>query len=144
MLLELDVNATLLSPKLTRTSLRTFSNLMNALSAISKLEFASFDNNLNEFTAEDLKLQPKIPSNGPLYTRIFEMAMDKIVSVLMKMSSEKRYNSIAKHLSYGHSYRDLTTSRSIFALAISDRKIDQNLGFFQHKLSNFDKISTIR
>ena len=95
MLLELDVNATLLSPKLTRTSLRTFSNLMNALSAISKLEFASFDNNLNEFTAEDLKLQPKIPSNGPLYTRIFEMAMDKIVSVLMKMSSEKRYNSIA-------------------------------------------------
>ena len=37
-----------------------------------------------------------------------------------------------------------TISRSIFALAIFDRKIDQNLGFFQHKLSNFDKISTIR
>ena len=93
MLLELDVNATLLSPALTRTSLRTFANLMSALSAISKLEHASFDPDV--FTAEDFRLLPKIPSNGPLYIRIFEMAMDKIVSVLMKMSSEKRYNNIA-------------------------------------------------
>ena len=95
MLLELDVNATLISPELTRTSLRTFSNLMNALSAISELEHASFDNNHNEVTAEDLKLLPKIYPNGPLYIRIFEMAMDKIVLVLMKMSGEKRYNNIA-------------------------------------------------
>ena len=72
---------------------------MSAFSDISELEHASLDNNkLNEFTAEDLKLLPKIHPNGPLYTRIFEMAMDKIVSVLMKMSSEKRYNNIAKHL----------------------------------------------
>ena len=67
---------------------------MSALSTISELEHASFDNNPDEFTAEDFRLLPKIPSNGPLYIRIFEMAMDKIVSVLMKMSSEKRYNNI--------------------------------------------------
>ena len=94
MLIELDVNATLISPELTRSSFRAFANLMSALSAISELEHASFDNNHNEVTAEDLKLLPKIHPNGPLYIRIFEMAMDKIVSVLTKMSSEKRYNSI--------------------------------------------------
>ena len=95
MLLELDVNATLLSPELIRSSFRAFASLMSAFSDISELEHASLDNNkLHEFTAEDLKLLPKIHPNGPLYIRIFEMAMDKIVSVLMKMSSEKRYNNI--------------------------------------------------
>ena len=96
MLLELDVNATLLSPELTRTSFWAFANLMNALSPIS--EHASFDNNLDEYTVEDLELLPKIHPNGPHYIRIFEMAMDKIVSILMKMSGEKRYDSITKHL----------------------------------------------
>lgn len=46
---------------------------------------------LKEYTLDEYNLLPKIAPSLPLYQKIFEMAMDKVVAVLTKMSGEKKY-----------------------------------------------------
>ena len=60
-----------------------------------------------------------------------------MVLILSKLDNLCRKKLISRSISQ-------STSRSIFALAKFDREIDRDVGFFQHKLSKFDKISAIR
>jgi hypothetical protein len=104
MLVGLEKSTVLLSPELTRSSLWVFVSLMTFLTPLTADSGESpaiylnnsllLDKETGPFSPEEQNLLPKISPSWPVYARIFELAMDKVVAILTKMSGEKKLKSL--------------------------------------------------